>query len=141
MDVPPPNAWFETCACGRTFSLPQAYSYHKNTCRTSKKRFADEIRGAKEVYLARKRRKVDLRLQAAVVDQELPDSDFSISGASANTTSNNLNSLDITAIESTPIPVSDQCRSMSMNPPQLLTNDWCTLKFHWSSRTYVDPHP
>ena len=35
MDVPP--AWSQACICGRTFSVPQAYTCHASSCPTMKK--------------------------------------------------------------------------------------------------------
>ena len=48
MAMEPGPSWFQACACGQTFSLPQAYSCHKNSCRTFKKCFSDDIQRAKE---------------------------------------------------------------------------------------------
>lgn len=85
MDLPP--SWFETCTCGRIFNLPQAYSYHRNTCRVSKKRFADDLQKAKDALQSRKRRKLEQR--AAMVNEELgPQTHLgSISTLSSHSTS------------------------------------------------------
>lgn len=55
MDLPP--AWNQVCICGRTFSLPQAYTCHKRSCQKTKKRLSGALDKAKEVWQARKRRK------------------------------------------------------------------------------------
>ena len=57
MDVPP--AWSQTCICGRIFSVPQAYTYHKRSCQKTKKRLSCALEKAKEVWQARKRRKTE----------------------------------------------------------------------------------
>jgi len=57
MDLPP--AWSQTCPCGRTFSLPQAYTYHKRTCEKTKKRLSGALERAKIVWRAKKRQRLD----------------------------------------------------------------------------------
>jgi hypothetical protein len=57
MDLPP--AWSQTCPCGRTFSLPQAYTYHKRSCKKTKKRLSGALEKAKIVWRAKKRQKLD----------------------------------------------------------------------------------
>lgn len=56
MDLPP--AWCQACVCGRTFSVPQAYTCHKRSCQKTKKRLAGALEKAKEVWQAKKRRKM-----------------------------------------------------------------------------------
>jgi hypothetical protein len=58
MDALPP-AWCEICICGRTFALPQAYTYHKRSCQKSKKRLASALERARVVWQAKKRRKIE----------------------------------------------------------------------------------
>jgi hypothetical protein len=55
MELPP--TWSEVCICGRTFSVPQAYTFHKRSCQKTKKRLANALHRAKEEWEARKRRK------------------------------------------------------------------------------------
>lgn len=57
MDLPP--AWSQTCPCGRTFSLPQAYTCHKRSCEKTKKRLSGALEKAKNVWRAKKRQKLD----------------------------------------------------------------------------------
>jgi len=57
MELPP--AWSQICSCGRSFSVPQAYTCHKRSCTKSKKRLAGALEKAKEVWQAKKRQKVD----------------------------------------------------------------------------------
>jgi len=57
MDLPP--AWSQICPCGRTFSVPQAYTYHKRSCEKTKKRLSGALEKAKEIWRAKKRQKVD----------------------------------------------------------------------------------
>jgi hypothetical protein len=58
MDLPP-QAWSQTCPCGRSFSLPQAYTYHKRSCEKTKKRLSGALEKAKKVWQAKKRQKLD----------------------------------------------------------------------------------
>ena len=58
MELPP--AWSQICSCGRSFSVPQAYTCHKRSCTKSKKRLAGALEKAKEVWQAKKRQKVDV---------------------------------------------------------------------------------
>ena len=55
MDLPP--AWCQVCVCGRTFSAPQAYTFHKRSCQKTKKRLFSALDKAKEVWQSKKRRK------------------------------------------------------------------------------------
>ena len=61
MDLP--AAWFQTCVCGQSFSVPQAYTCHKRTCQKKRKRLAGALENlkAKGVWQARKRQKVDAK--------------------------------------------------------------------------------
>jgi hypothetical protein len=59
MDANLSPAWCETCVCGRTFSLPQAYTCHQRSCQKSKKRLVDALERAKAVWQAKKRRKIE----------------------------------------------------------------------------------
>jgi hypothetical protein len=59
-----PAAWFETCACGRTFSVPQAFTYHKRSCDRTKKRLAVALDKAKDVWQAKKRQKTQEKTAA-----------------------------------------------------------------------------
>jgi|ERR1700722_2734703 len=63
MDLPP--AWNQTCICGRTFSLQQAYTYHKRSCQKTKKRLSTALEKAKEAWMVRKRRKTDPNAEVA----------------------------------------------------------------------------
>jgi hypothetical protein len=53
--------WSEACVCGRTFSQPQAYTYHTRSCHKTKKRLAFALEKAKDVWAAKKRRKLECR--------------------------------------------------------------------------------
>jgi hypothetical protein len=50
MDLLP--AWFQTCSCGCTFLLPQAYTHHKCSCHKTKKWLAVALDKAKDVWQA-----------------------------------------------------------------------------------------
>jgi hypothetical protein len=63
MDLPP--AWSQSCACGRTFSVPQAYTYHKRSCQKTKKRLFGALEKAREVWQAKKRQRMDQLENAA----------------------------------------------------------------------------
>jgi hypothetical protein len=73
MDLPP--AWCQACICGRTFSLPQAYTYHKRTCEKTKKRLSGAWDKAKEVWKAKKRQKIE-----AKATEKASQSNFAVSG-------------------------------------------------------------
>jgi hypothetical protein len=63
MDLP--SAWCQDCVCGRTFSVPQAYTCHKRSCQKTKKRLSGALEKAKEAWQVEKRRKVEEKAQAA----------------------------------------------------------------------------
>lgn len=63
MDLP--SAWCHHCVCGRTFSVPQAYSCHKRSCQKTKKRLSGALEKAKEAWQVKKRRKVEEKAQVA----------------------------------------------------------------------------
>jgi hypothetical protein len=52
-------AWSQICPYGRTFSVPQVYTYHKRSCKKTKKWLSGTLEKAKEVWWAKKRQKVD----------------------------------------------------------------------------------
>lgn len=54
-----PAAWSQSCLCGRVFSVPQAYTYHKRSCQKTKKRLSGALEKAREVWQAKKRRKTE----------------------------------------------------------------------------------
>ena len=54
-----PSAWYQVCICGRTFSVPQAYTYHKRSCEQTKKRLAGALDKAKEVWQVKKRQRLE----------------------------------------------------------------------------------
>ena len=58
MDMPP--AWCQVCVCGRTFSVPQAYTFHKRSCQKAKKRLSTALDKAKEVWQSKKRRRMEV---------------------------------------------------------------------------------
>jgi hypothetical protein len=68
MDLPP--AWSQACACGRLFSVPQAYTCHKRSCQKTKKRLSCALEKAKEVWQAKKRRKTEERTKSEAVYSE-----------------------------------------------------------------------
>ena len=63
MDLP--SAWCHHCVCGRTFSVPQAYSCHKHSCQKTKKRLSGALEKAKEAWQVKKRRKVEEKAKPA----------------------------------------------------------------------------
>lgn len=46
----------QTCVCGRLFDNAGAFTRHKKGCQKGKKRLANALKQAKEVYHAKKRR-------------------------------------------------------------------------------------
>ena len=57
MDLP--STWSQTCICGHTFLLPQAYTFHTCSCQKTKKRLASALEKAKESWQAKKRQKTE----------------------------------------------------------------------------------
>lgn len=53
-------AWYYVCVCSRTFSVPQAYTFHKRSCQKTKKRLSNALDKAKEVWQSKKRRKMEV---------------------------------------------------------------------------------
>ena len=68
MDLPP--AWCQVCVCGRTFSVPQAYTFHKRSCQKTKKRFSSALDKAQEVWRSKKRRKMEV-MQSPTAEKPL----------------------------------------------------------------------
>ena len=70
MAMEPGPSWFQACTCGRTFSLPQAYSCHKNSCHISKKIFwwYSKSQGSLK---AQKQQKLDLQTAVARMEMEM----------------------------------------------------------------------
>jgi hypothetical protein len=66
MDQPP--AWYQMCVCGRNFSVPQAYTFHKRSCQQTKKRLSGALDKAKEVWHSKKRRTTEM-MQSPTVEQ------------------------------------------------------------------------
>jgi hypothetical protein len=54
-----PSAWYQVCICGHTFSVPQAYTYHKRSCKQTKKRLSGALDKAKEVWQVKKHQKLE----------------------------------------------------------------------------------
>lgn len=61
MEMPP--AWSQACMCGQTFSAPHTYTYHIRTCPRTRKRLSSALEKAREVLQAKKRRKMEDRIQ------------------------------------------------------------------------------
>ena len=57
MELPP--VWSQTCVCGRTFFLPQAYTCHRRSCQRAKKRVSSAFQRVHEVWQTKKRRKME----------------------------------------------------------------------------------
>jgi hypothetical protein len=60
------GAFCQTCICGKSFSRPETYTHHTRNCTKTKKRLADALVKAKEVWRARKRS----RLAVCASEQE-----------------------------------------------------------------------
>ena len=71
MDLPP-QAWSETCVCGRIFFAPQAYTYHKGHCPKSKKRLSWALEKAREVWKVNKHYKLEVNPAAAKLSLDGP---------------------------------------------------------------------
>ena len=59
MDLPP--AWYYACVCSHTFSVLQAYTFHKHSCQKTKKRLSNALDKAKEVWQSKKHRKMEVQ--------------------------------------------------------------------------------
>ena len=57
MDMPP--AWSQACMCGQMFSVPNTYTYHMHTCPQMKKQLSSALGKAREVFQAKKCRKME----------------------------------------------------------------------------------
>ncbi len=55
----PESAWSQACICGRVFSVPQAYSYHRRSCPKTRKRLSDALAKANEIWQVKKRQRID----------------------------------------------------------------------------------
>jgi hypothetical protein len=60
---------FEVCCCGRTFTVPQAYTFHKRSCNKTKKRLSSALDKAKDIWQAKKRRKLEEKQSDPVPDE------------------------------------------------------------------------
>lgn len=58
MDLPEGSAAW-VCHCGRSFLQQPALNYHKRTCQPSKKHLQGGLAKAKDIWLSRKKRRVD----------------------------------------------------------------------------------
>lgn len=47
------------CLCGRNFTSPAALNYHRRSCKDSKKRLSSALSAAKELWVSRKKRKIE----------------------------------------------------------------------------------
>ena len=68
------SAWYQFCACGHTFSMSQAYSYHKWSCHKTKKLLASALEKAKEVWEMKKHRKVEEKLEIPIGSVNITES-------------------------------------------------------------------
>jgi hypothetical protein len=53
------NGTTYTCLCGRSFAQSGALAYHKRSCKPSKRRLNGALEKAKEVWDAKKKRRVE----------------------------------------------------------------------------------
>jgi hypothetical protein len=75
MDLP--AAWCQVCVCGRTFSVPQAYTCHTRSCQKTNKRLASALEKAKGVWRANKRRKIEEKAaRETLAGPSHPNTDF-----------------------------------------------------------------
>ena len=58
-----------TCACGRVFTLQNAFTNHTRTCPRSKKHLSAALESAKEKWTVRKRRRVAINRSPGDVPQ------------------------------------------------------------------------
>jgi hypothetical protein len=65
MDLEVSDPCTTTCLCGKTFYQLGAFNCHKRTCHKTKKRLAGALAKAKEVWISRKR----MRMEDSAVSQ------------------------------------------------------------------------
>ena len=69
MELPSACQPFEVCLCGRTFAVPQAYTFHKRSCNKTKKRLSGALDKAKEIWQTKKRRKLEEECSVPAPDE------------------------------------------------------------------------
>jgi hypothetical protein len=60
----------QTCICGRKFTQHSAYNYHWRGCKNGKKRLSGALAKAKEAWIDRKRRRIEVPGQ---VEARMPE--------------------------------------------------------------------
>ncbi|KAF8225725.1 hypothetical protein L208DRAFT_1305211, partial [Tricholoma matsutake] len=78
MDLPP--AWCQVCVCGHTFSVLQAYTFHKRSCQKMKKQLSSGLEKAKEVWQSKKHQKMEV-MQSTTAESP---TDQNVASASMN---------------------------------------------------------
>jgi len=64
-------AFCETCVCGKTFSQPGTFTHHKRICSKTKKRLAEALVKAREVWSSRKKRRTGTSENAPTSSQSV----------------------------------------------------------------------
>jgi hypothetical protein len=79
MDCAPSVADLETlfCRCGKQFTQENAYSKHQKYCRRTKVQLSGALERAKELWAAKKKKRLDTVSESAVQVQE-PDATMDI---------------------------------------------------------------
>ena len=60
MELAGDTTFNETCGCGRTFYFPGALKNHQRSCAKTKKRLANALGKAKDLWMSRKRKRLDI---------------------------------------------------------------------------------
>lgn len=80
-------AFCETCVCGKTFSQPGTFTHHKRICSKTKKRLAEALVKAKEVWSSRKKRRIGMAFE----DVTIPSSESQLVGSKGSSTEDVMN--------------------------------------------------
>jgi hypothetical protein len=85
------------CHCERTFPTPGACEFHRRTCKTTKRRLSGALAKAKEIWISRKRQRIDA-LQPRVDNLEPPvDASESEQSEQMHAISNTTSTIGITS--------------------------------------------
>ena len=71
MNLPP--GWSQDCICGRTFTVPHAYTNHSRLCKKAKTRLSSALDKARQIWQANKHRKTEAAQPEAPRSREMEE--------------------------------------------------------------------
>jgi hypothetical protein len=71
MNLPP--AWSQDCICGRTFTVPHAYTKHSRLCKKVKTRLSSALDKARQIWQANKHHKTEAAQPEAPCSHEMEE--------------------------------------------------------------------